>query len=87
MAHDLPARRPLKVLLATPRSFCAGVERAIDAVERVLDEQGGAVHVRRQIVHNTHVVADLEAKGAVFVTELEEVPEGATVVFAAHGVR
>jgi len=74
------------VLLATPRSFCAGVERAIDAVERVLDEQGGAVHVRRQIVHNTHVVADLEAKGAVFVTELEEVPEGATVVFAAHGV-
>jgi 4-hydroxy-3-methylbut-2-enyl diphosphate reductase len=74
------------VLLAGPRSFCAGVERAIEAVERVLDEQSGPVHVRRQIVHNTHVVADLEARGAVFVAELAEVPEGATVVFAAHGV-
>jgi 4-hydroxy-3-methylbut-2-enyl diphosphate reductase len=78
--------RTRTVLLASPRSFCAGVERAIEAVERVLDAQGGAVHVRRQIVHNTHVVADLEAKGAVFVTELAEVPEGSTVVFAAHGV-
>jgi 4-hydroxy-3-methylbut-2-enyl diphosphate reductase len=74
------------VLLAGPRSFCAGVERAIEVVERVLEDAGRPVYVRKQIVHNRHVVADLEARGAVFVDELDEVPEGATVVFSAHGV-
>ncbi|GAA0232847.1 4-hydroxy-3-methylbut-2-enyl diphosphate reductase [Saccharothrix mutabilis subsp. mutabilis] len=74
------------VLLASPRSFCAGVERAIEIVERLLAQRGGPIHVRKQIVHNTHVVADLEARGAVFVDELDEVPDGATVVFSAHGV-
>jgi 4-hydroxy-3-methylbut-2-enyl diphosphate reductase len=73
------------VLLAAPRSFCAGVERAIEVVERML-EQCTPVYVRKQIVHNRHVVADLEARGAVFVDELDEVPDGATVVFSAHGV-
>jgi 4-hydroxy-3-methylbut-2-enyl diphosphate reductase len=75
-----------KVLLAGPRSFCAGVERAIQTVERVLEQYGAPVYVRRQIVHNRHVVADLEARGAVFVHELDEIPDGATVVFSAHGV-
>jgi 4-hydroxy-3-methylbut-2-enyl diphosphate reductase len=74
------------VLLAGPRSFCAGVERAISTVERALDRFGAPVYVRRQIVHNSHVVGDLERKGAVFVQELDEVPEEATVVFSAHGV-
>ncbi|MFE2757262.1 4-hydroxy-3-methylbut-2-enyl diphosphate reductase [Actinosynnema sp. NPDC059335] len=74
------------VLLASPRSFCAGVERAIEIVDRLLDQRGGPVHVRKQIVHNTHVVAELEARGAVFVDELDAVPDGATVVFSAHGV-
>jgi 4-hydroxy-3-methylbut-2-enyl diphosphate reductase len=74
------------VLLAGPRSFCAGVERAIQTVERAIDRFGAPVYVRRQIVHNRHVVADLEARGAVFVSELDEVPDGATVVFSAHGV-
>ncbi|MET7421481.1 4-hydroxy-3-methylbut-2-enyl diphosphate reductase [Dactylosporangium sp. NPDC005555] len=78
------------VLLAAPRSFCAGVERAIEVVERVLAEDEAdadrPVYVRKQIVHNRHVVADLEARGAVFVDELDEVPDGATVVFSAHGV-
>jgi 4-hydroxy-3-methylbut-2-enyl diphosphate reductase len=74
------------VLVAGPRSFCAGVERAIDTVERALDRFGAPVFVRRQIVHNTHVVGDLEARGAIFVEELEEVPPGSTVVLAAHGV-
>lgn len=74
------------VLLASPRSFCAGVERAIEVVERVLDQRSIPVYVRRQIVHNTHVVADLETRGAVFVDELDAVPDGATVVFSAHGV-
>lgn len=75
-----------EVVLASPRSFCAGVERAIDIVDRSLERTGSPVYVRRQIVHNRHVVADLEAKGAVFVEEVAEVPEGATVVLAAHGV-
>ena len=75
-----------RVMLAGPRSFCAGVERAIDIVERSLDRFGAPVYVRRQIVHNTHVVNDLARKGAVFVEELDEVPEGSTVVLAAHGV-
>jgi 4-hydroxy-3-methylbut-2-enyl diphosphate reductase len=74
------------VLLAAPRSFCAGVERAIAVVERLLDQRGGPIYVRKQIVHNTHVVADLQARGAVFVDELDAVPDGATVVFSAHGV-
>jgi len=73
-------------VLAGPRSFCAGVERAIDIVERALDRFGTPVYVRRQIVHNSHVVEDLARKGAVFVEELDEVPEGSTVVLAAHGV-
>jgi 4-hydroxy-3-methylbut-2-enyl diphosphate reductase len=72
--------------LASPRSFCAGVERAIDIVERAIDRYGAPVYVRRQIVHNAHVVADLESRGAVFVTELDEVPERSAVVLAAHGV-
>jgi len=75
-----------EVVLAGPRSFCAGVERAIQTVELALGRYGRPVYVRRQIVHNTHVVEALEAQGAVFVQELEEVPEGAIVVFAAHGV-
>ena len=76
----------LTVLLASPRSFCAGVERAIAVVEQLLDQRGGPIYVRKQIVHNTHVVADLQARGAVFVDELDAVPDGATVVFSAHGV-
>jgi 4-hydroxy-3-methylbut-2-en-1-yl diphosphate reductase len=76
----------LTVLLAAPRSFCAGVERAIEVVERLLDQRGGPIYVRKQIVHNTHVVADLQARGAVFVDELDTVPDGATMVFSAHGV-
>jgi 4-hydroxy-3-methylbut-2-enyl diphosphate reductase len=74
------------VLLAGPRSFCAGVERAIEIVERALELRGAPVYVRKQIVHNTRVVSDLEQRGAVFVDELDEVPDGATVVFSAHGV-
>ncbi|MYW89637.1 4-hydroxy-3-methylbut-2-enyl diphosphate reductase [Amycolatopsis rubida] len=77
---------PRTVLLASPRSFCAGVERAIEIVERALEKHGAPVYVRRQIVHNTHVVHRLQGRGAVFVDEVEEVPEGATLVFAAHGV-
>jgi (E)-4-hydroxy-3-methyl-but-2-enyl pyrophosphate reductase len=80
------ADRPRVVLLAAPRSFCAGVERAIEVVEQLLDQRGGPIYVRKQIVHNRHVVADLEARGAVFVDELDAVPTGATVVFSAHGV-
>ena len=75
-----------KVLLAAPRGYCAGVERAVDTVERALRIYGPPVYVRKQIVHNLHVVRDLEAKGAVFVEEETEVPEGATVVLSAHGV-
>ena len=74
------------MLLASPRSFCAGVERAIEIVERLLAKRGGPIYVRKQIVHNTHVVADLANRGAVFVDELDAVPAGATVVFSAHGV-
>ena len=75
-----------RVLLASPRSFCAGVERAIEIVERALEQRGAPVYVRKQIVHNVHVVGDLERRGAVFVEELDAVPDGATVVFSAHGV-
>jgi len=74
------------VLLASPRSFCAGVDRAIEIVEQLLARRGGPIYVRKQIVHNTHVVADLSRRGAVFVDELDEIPAGATVVFSAHGV-
>jgi 4-hydroxy-3-methylbut-2-enyl diphosphate reductase len=77
---------PHTLLLAAPRSFCAGVERAIEIVERALEQRGHPVYVRKQIVHNAHVVADLERRGAVFVDELADVPPGATVVFSAHGV-
>ncbi|MGQ0838212.1 4-hydroxy-3-methylbut-2-enyl diphosphate reductase [Actinokineospora sp.] len=74
------------VLLAAPRAFCAGVERAVKAVEQALDQREGTVYVRKQIVHNRHVVSDLESRGAVFVDELAAVPADATVVFSAHGV-
>jgi len=77
---------PSKVLLAAPRGYCAGVERAVEAVEQALLTHGAPVYVRKQIVHNLHVVKDLEAKGAVFVEAEAEVPEGAVVVLSAHGV-
>ena len=80
------ATGPRTVLLAGPRSFCAGVERAIEIVERALEQRGAPIYVRKQIVHNVHVVGELEERGAVFVEELDEVPDGATVVFSAHGV-
>ena len=75
-----------KVLLAAPRGYCAGVDRAVISVEKALDLYGAPVYVRKQIVHNKHVVATLEARGAIFVEETDEVPEGALVVFSAHGV-
>jgi len=75
-----------RVLLAAPRGYCAGVDRAVIAVEKSLDLYGAPVYVRKQIVHNKHVVATLEARGAIFVEETSEIPEGATVVFSAHGV-
>ena len=74
------------VLLAAPRGYCAGVDRAVVTVEKALDLYGAPVYVRKQIVHNKHVVSDLESRGAIFVEELDEVPDGATVVFSAHGV-
>ncbi len=74
------------VLLAAPRGYCAGVDRAVITVEKALDLYGAPVYVRKQIVHNKHVVANLESRGAIFVEELDEVPQGATVVFSAHGV-
>ncbi|HTJ64578.1 MAG TPA: 4-hydroxy-3-methylbut-2-enyl diphosphate reductase [Alphaproteobacteria bacterium] len=77
---------PLTIVLAGPRGFCAGVDRAIQIVERALELSGAPVYVRHEIVHNRFVVEQLEAKGAIFVHELDEVPEGATVVFSAHGV-
>ena len=80
---SMPDRR---VLLAKPRGYCAGVDRAVQTVEIALELYGAPVYVRKQIVHNSHVVASLEARGAVFVEETEEVPEGAVVVFSAHGV-
>ena len=76
----------MRILLAEPRGFCAGVVRAIEIVERALTIHGAPVYVRHEIVHNRHVVEDLRAKGAVFVTELDEVPSGALTVFSAHGV-
>src|SRR3954471_24342697 len=82
-ATDQPRRR---VLLASPRGYCAGVDRAVQTVEKALELHGAPVYVRKQIVHNSHVVRTLEERGAVFVDETEEVPEGSIVVFSAHGV-
>lgn len=86
---DLPeddARPPLEVLIAAPRGFCAGVDRAIEIVERAIQKYGAPVYVRHEIVHNKYVVEGLRQKGAVFVEELDEVPSDAPVVFSAHGV-
>jgi len=77
---------PLRVMIAAPRGFCAGVDRAIEIVERALERYGAPVYVRHEIVHNRYVVDGLKAKGAVFVEELDEVPDGAPVIFSAHGV-
>jgi 4-hydroxy-3-methylbut-2-enyl diphosphate reductase len=86
LAEWADAIRPRALELAAPRASCAGVERAIEVVERALDHYGPPVYMRKQIVHNRHVVSELERRGAVCVDELDEVPDGATVVFSAHGV-
>ena len=86
LADWLSVTGPRMVLLAGPRSFCAGVDRAVEVVARVLEDRGRPVYVRKQIVHNVHVVAELTGLGAVFVDDLDEVPRGETVVFSAHGV-
>ncbi|UFU11435.1 4-hydroxy-3-methylbut-2-enyl diphosphate reductase [Ideonella dechloratans] len=78
--------QPGDILLAEPRGFCAGVDRAIEIVERALKIHGAPIYVRHEIVHNTYVVNDLKAKGAIFIEDLADVPEGATLVFSAHGV-
>ena len=75
-----------EVLLAEPRGFCAGVDRAIEIVERALHKFGAPIYVRHEIVHNTYVVDDLKNKGAIFIEDLADVPPGATLVFSAHGV-
>lgn len=84
MTSETPTIR--RVLVAKPRGYCAGVDRAVQAVEKALEQYGAPIYVRKQIVHNTHVVRTLEQRGAIFVEETEEVPEGAIVVFSAHGV-
>ncbi|MGI9481385.1 MAG: 4-hydroxy-3-methylbut-2-enyl diphosphate reductase, partial [Hyphomicrobiales bacterium] len=87
MAMTINERKKLKILKAAPRGFCAGVVRAIDIVELALEKFGAPVYVRHEIVHNRYVVEDLENKGAIFVEELNEVPDGEhPVIFAAHGV-
>ena len=83
---NTPVLGQKKVLLAAPRGYCAGVDRAVIAVEKALEHYGAPVYVRKQIVHNIHVVTELEKKGAIFVEEVDEVPSGAHVVFSAHGV-
>ncbi|WP_444633123.1 4-hydroxy-3-methylbut-2-enyl diphosphate reductase [Cupriavidus oxalaticus] len=83
---DLTTAPDAEILMAQPRGFCAGVDRAIEIVERALARFGAPIYVRHEIVHNAYVVADLRSKGAVFVRELDEVPAGATVIFSAHGV-
>src|SRR3954453_4859252 len=83
---DIPVDGQKRVLLASPRGYCAGVDRAVVAVEKALERYGAPVYVRKQIVHNIHVVTELESKGAIFVEEVDEVPEGAHIVFSAHGV-
>src|SRR5579884_3109389 len=80
------ASMPEKLLLATPRGYCAGVDRAVQTVERALELYGPPVYVRKEIVHNKHVVAELRERGAIFVDSEEEVPEGSITVFSAHGV-
>src|ERR1700721_4574203 len=82
----MAAAAPEKILLASPRGYCAGVDRAVQTVERALELYGAPVYVRKEIVHNKHVVEQLRARGAVFVDSETEVPTGATVVFSAHGV-
>jgi 4-hydroxy-3-methylbut-2-en-1-yl diphosphate reductase len=77
---------PKRVLLASPRGYCAGVERAVDTVELALEHYGAPIYVRKQIVHNAHVVRELEERGAIFIDSEQEAPEGATIVFSAHGV-
>ena len=84
MEPQTPTTR--RVLVARPRGYCAGVDRAVEAVEKALEQYGAPIYVRKQIVHNTHVVKTLESKGAIFVEETEEVPQGEIVVFSAHGV-
>ncbi len=84
--QDLPVPGRKRVLLAAPRGYCAGVDRAVIAVEKALEQYGAPVYVRKQIVHNVHVVSELEQRGAVFVDEVSDVPEGAHLVFSAHGV-
>ena len=86
VAAAAPVEGDKKVLLASPRGYCAGVDRAVIAVEKALDHYGAPVYVRKEIVHNKHVVQTLEADGAVFVEEVDEVPEGSLLVFSAHGV-
>lgn len=85
-ATPVPPQAPLRLLIAAPRGFCAGVDRAIEIVERALERYGAPVYVRHEIVHNRFVVDGLKAKGAIFVEELDQVPDGAPVVFSAHGV-
>ena len=77
---------PQEIILAEPRGFCAGVDRAIDIVDHALAKFGAPIYVRHEIVHNTHVVDDLRERGAIFIEDLNDVPEGATLVFSAHGV-
>ena len=86
MSATALAAGPQDIILAEPRGFCAGVDRAIEIVERALTKFGAPIYVRHEIVHNTYVVNDLKAKGAIFIEELDDVPAGATLIFSAHGV-